>query len=167
MCFTHVCKAPDFCFDMVLPRTYHNNLTNILTTHKTNLKELLLSGNIFIVICFNKLTSNSQPPLSDTLFFDSLRYRYDIWLFFSIRYNIDMIFRPQKKTFLLKNFWRIFRILGESSDFSEFSAIFWKFWQIFGIFGVFSEFLAYFLNFRRIFRIFRFAAKKDKINHWF
>ena len=27
--FSHVFKAPDLCFDMVLPRTYNNNLTNI------------------------------------------------------------------------------------------------------------------------------------------
>merc|ERR1712156_938857 len=44
------------------------------------------------------------------------------------------------------NFWRIFRIFGE---FSEFSANFLNFRRIFRIFGEFSEFLAIFWNFRR------------------
>ena len=29
LCFAQVFKAPDLCFDMVLPRTYNYNLTNI------------------------------------------------------------------------------------------------------------------------------------------
>ena len=51
--------------------------------------------------------------------------------------------RASKKTFFLRNFWRIFRIFGE---FSEFSANFQNFRRIF---GEFSEFSANFWNFRR------------------
>ena len=58
--FSYVFKAPDLCFDMVLPRTYNYNLTNIWITHKRNLKYLLIYNMIFIVKCFNTLTSKSQ-----------------------------------------------------------------------------------------------------------
>ena len=63
--------------------------------------------------------------------------------FFSIRYDIDTIFWPQKRP----SFWGIF---GEfSANFQNFG----NFQRIFGIFGIFGI-------------IGEFWAKKDKINHW-
>merc|ERR1712038_304495 len=83
---------------------------------------------------------------SDKLFFDSIRYRYDMRVFFSIRYDTIR-----------------YEGLKEDLLFEEFSANFLNFRRIF---GEFSEFSANFLNFRRIFRIFgeflEFSAKKDK-----
>ena len=91
--------------------------------------------------------------MSDKLFFDSIRYRYDIRVFFSIRYDI----RASEKTFFLRNFRRIFRNFGE---FSEFSENFLNFWRIFWISGEFSDF-------RRIFGICgEFSAEKHKINQY-
>ena len=86
---------------------------------------------------------------SDKLFFGSIQYRYDIRVYFSIRYNINTILGPQKAFFLRNflaifwNFRRFFRIFGVFvvEDFGS--------W-VFGIFGEFSEFSE---NFRR---------KKDK-----
>ena len=39
----------------------------------------------------------SRAPLSDKLFIDWIRYRYDIRCFSSIRYDIDTILGPQKR----------------------------------------------------------------------
>ena len=75
------------------------------------------------VKCKCRHITQSQTPMSDKLFFDSIRYRYDI--------------RASEKTFFLRNFRRIFRNFGE---FSEFSENFLNFWRIFGIFGEFSDF---------------------------
>ena len=83
---------------------------------------------------------------SDKLFFDSIRYRYDMRVFFSIRYDTiryeglkeDLLFEE-----FLANFQNFRRIFGE---FSEFSANFQNFRRIF---GEFSEFSANFWNFRR------------------
>ena len=83
---------------------------------------------------------------SDMLFFDSIRYRYDMRVFFSIRYDTiryeglkeDLLFEE-----FLANFQNFRRIFGE---FSEFSANFQNFRRIF---GEFSEFSANFWNFRR------------------
>ena len=88
----------------------------------------------------------SGSSSSDKLFFDSIRYRYDMRVFFSIRY--DTISGPHKKTFFLMNFRRIFRIFGE---FSGISANFLNIRRIFGISGEFSEFPENFRIFRRIF----------------
>merc|ERR550517_2332730 len=67
------------------------------------------------------------PSSSDKLFFDSIRYRYDMRVFFSIRYDTiryeglkeDLLFEEFSANF--QNFRRIF------GEFSEFSAIFWNF----------------------------------------
>ena len=84
---------------------------------------------------------------SDKLFFDSIRYRYDIRVFFSIRYNTiryegfkkDLLFKEFSANF--QNFRRIFGIFGVVvvvvEDFGS--------W-VFRIFGEFSEFSE---NFRR------------------
>merc|ERR550517_1949945 len=86
------------------------------------------------------------PSSSDKLFFDSIRYRYDMRVFFSIRYD-TIRYEGLKEDLLFEefsaNFRRIFRIFGE---FSEFSANFLNFRRIF---GEFSEFSANFWNFRR------------------
>merc|ERR1712038_2214812 len=68
-----------------------------------------------------------RPSSSDKLFFDSIRYRYDMRVFFSIRYDTiryeglkeDLLFEEFSANF--QNFQRIF------GEFSEFSAIFWNF----------------------------------------
>jgi len=99
-----------------------------------------------------------QPLSSDKLFFDSIRYRYDMRVFFSIRYD-TIRYEGLKEDLLFEefsaNFRRIFRIFGE---FSEFSANFRR------IFRIFGEFSANFQNFRRFFGI--FGEKRQK-NHWF
>ena len=94
--------------------------------------------------------------------FFSIRYDIDtIWGFFSRYDTIWYDMRASKKTFFLRNFWRIFRIFG------EFSANFQNFRRIFRNFCEFSEFSENFRNFRRIFGISRefsdFSAEKDKI----
>ena len=68
--------------------------------------------------------------------------------------------RASKKTFFLRNFWRIFRIFG------EFSANFQNFRRIFRIFGEFSEFSANFWNFWRIFGIFGAVVVVDDFGSW-
>ena len=63
------------------------------------------------------------PLSSDKLFFDSIRYRYDMRVFFSIRYD-TIRYEGLKEDLLFEefsaNFRRIFRIFGE---FLEFSAL--------------------------------------------
>ena len=58
------------------------------------------------------------PMKSDKLFFDSIRYRYDMRVFFSIRYDTIR-----------------YEGLKEDLLFEEFSANFQNFRRIFGIFG--------------------------------
>ena len=69
---------------------------------------------------------------SDKLFFDSIRYQYDMRFFFSIRYD-TIRYEGLKEDLLFEefsaNFRRIFRIFG------EFSANFQNFRRFFGIFG--------------------------------
>ena len=91
---------------------------------------------------------------SDKLFFDSIRYRYDIRVFFSIRYDTiryegfkkDLLFKEFSANF--QNFQRFFGIFGVVvvvvvvEDFGS--------W-VFRIFGEFSEFSENFWNVRRIF----------------
>ena len=59
-----------------------------------------------------------EPLSSDKLFFDSIRYRYDMRVFFSIRYDTIR-----------------YEGLKEDLLFEEFSANFQNFRRIFGIFG--------------------------------
>ena len=67
-------------------------------------------------------TSLLPPVSSDKLFFDSIRYRYDMRVFLSIRYD-TIRYEGLKEDLLFEefsaNFRRIFRIFG---DFLEFSA---------------------------------------------
>ena len=58
-------------------------------------------------------------PWAISFFFDSIRYRYDMRVFFSIRYDNNTILGPQKRPF-----------------FKEFSANFQNFRGIFGVLGV-------------------------------
>ena len=106
-----------------------------------------LKGDLEVFLCTKTIfwakrsilaNRTSYTPLSDTLFFDSIWYRYDIWLFYSIWYDINTIFWPQKRP----SFWGIF------SEFSEISANFLNFRRIS---GEFSEFPENFRIFRRIF----------------
>merc|ERR1712038_840610 len=65
-----------------------------------------------------------RPSSSDKLFFDSIRYRYDMRVFFSIRYD-TIRYEGLKEDLLFSEFSANFRrIFGE---FSEFSANFWNF----------------------------------------
>ena len=89
------------------------------------------------------------PPLSDKLFFDSIRCRYDMRVF--SRY--DTILGPQKRP-SLRNFRQIFRIFGE---FLEFSALLLMLLLLRTLVYGFSEFSG---NFQRIFG--KFSSKKDK-----
>jgi len=61
------------------------------------------------------------PLSSDKLFFDSIRYRYDMRVFFSIRYD-TIRYEGLKEDLLFEefsaNFRRIFRIFGEFLEFS-------------------------------------------------
>merc|ERR1712038_786983 len=80
---------------------------------------------VLLYFCFGEGCSGSLS--SDKLFFDSIRYRYDMRVFFSIRYDTiryeglkeDLLFEEFSANFL--NFRRIF------GEFSEFSANFWNF----------------------------------------
>merc|ERR1711928_293244 len=103
----------------------------------------------------------NSPSSSDKLFFDSIRYRYDMRVFLSIRYD-TIRYEGLKENLLFEefsaNFRRIFRIFGE---FLEFSALLLLLTTL--VHG-FSEFSGNFQNFRRIFGI--FGEKRQK-NHWF
>jgi len=82
---------------------------------------------------------------SDKLFFDSIRYRYDIRVFFSIVYD-TIRYEGFKKDLLLKefsaNFRQIFRIFGDFFEFSDLLLL------LRTLVHGFSEFSG---NFRRIF----------------
>ena len=65
-----------------------------------------------------RLPALPPPSSSDKLFFDSIRYRYDMRVFFSIRYDTIR-----------------YEGLKEDLLFEEFSANFQNFRRIFGIFG--------------------------------
>ena len=63
-----------------------------------NLRDLIIFGGFhFRSPMYSEYILYPQSLSSDKLFFDSIRYRYDMRVFFSIRYDIDTILGPQKR----------------------------------------------------------------------
>ena len=84
-------------------------VSTIIWRKKFNLCKLLWAPKVL-------LDYYSMTTLEWYVFFHSIRYWYDIWVFYLIRYDIDTIFWPQK--------WPLFRDILLNNLF--FRGIFWR-----------------------------------------